>query len=145
MLHLMSRIFIAQLYADTPCWLWPVLWIEIYWMQARLARLPDADDPRDLYEVRLNDWGQLQLIKLFSHLEFPNLDDWKTGSQMDSDLFATDAYLTPHLPQLRASQRKLEPQASALMGPVQAHLSTRSRLTPGTRNLGQEALYLDPG
>jgi hypothetical protein len=135
----MSRDFIAQLYADTPCWLWPVLWIEIYWMQVRLARLPDADDPQDLYEVRLNEWGQLQLIKLYTHIDTPDDDAWMSGSRLDSDLFSTDAYLTPHL------RRMPEPQASTLMGQAQAHTSTRSQPKPGARNLGSESFYLDPG
>jgi len=135
----MSRDFIAQLYADTPCWLWPVLWIEIYWMQVRLARLPDADDPQDLYEVRLNAWGQLQLIKLFSHDEAPDLDAWMSGSRLDSDLFATELYACPHL------QYMPESQASTFMGLVQAHISARSRPVPRIRNLDPDALYLDPG
>ena len=135
----MSRDFIAQLYADTPCWLWPVLWIEIYWMQVRLARLPDADDPQDLYEVCLNEWGQLQLIKLYTHVETPDLDAWMSGSRLDSDLFATEFYVYPHL------RRMPESQTSTFMGLVQAHTSTRSRPTPGIWNLGPDALYLDPG
>jgi hypothetical protein len=116
-----------------------VLWIEIYWMQVRLARLPDADDPQDLYEVRLNEWGQLQLIKLYSHIDRPDYDAWMSGSRLDSDLFSTDAYLTPHL------RRMPESPASVSQELVQSRQSTRSRPAPGIRNLSMESIYLDPG
>jgi hypothetical protein len=116
-----------------------VLWIEIYWMQVRLARLPDADDPQDLYEVRLNEWGQLQLIKLYTHVDTRDYDAWMSGSRLDSDLFATELYASPHL------QNMPESQASTFMGLAQATYSSRSRPVPRTRNLGSETLYLDPG
>ena len=135
----MSREFITQLYADTPCWLWPVLWIEIYWMQARLAGLPGADDPEDLYEVRLNDWCQLQHITLYSHIETPDPNAWKYGSQMDLGLFATLFYMCPHL------RRIPEPQASTRIRQVHTRQSMRFRPAPGMWKTDLESIYLDPG
>lgn len=139
----MSRELIEQLYADTALWLWPFLWLEIMRMQRYLAALPDADDPRVLYEIRLTEWGGLRLIQI-SHDFGLAPDAWMINPKITGNGLCAEyapAWLTqsPHL------RRRPESQASTLMRQVHTHAGTRAQPTLGMWALGIESIYLDPG
>lgn len=112
-------------------------------MQRFLAALPDADDPRVLYEIRVTGWGGLRLIRL-THDFGPAPDVWMNTPKITGDSLCAE-YLPAWLTQSPHLRRRLESQASTLIGQVQVHLSTRFRHAPGMRSLGLGNLYLDPG
>ena len=137
----MSRELILQLYEDTALWLWPYLWLEIIRMQRFINALPDADDPRVLYEIRQTEWGGLRLIQI-THDFGPDPFAWMNKPRITGDSLCADdlpAWLKPLL------RRTPESQASTRIRQVQALSSTRLRPTPEIRTLGTESIYLDPG
>mgnify|MGYP000627824929 CR=1 FL=1 len=114
-------------------------------MQRFLAALPDADDPRVLYEIRQTQWGGLRLIQL-THDFGPSLYAWMinpkiTGTSLCAEYIPT--WLEPLLRQMPESLRWIrnhmkcdfleQAQAQAL-GCVFTQLS-----------MGMAPLYLDPG
>jgi hypothetical protein len=139
----MSRELILQLYEDTALWLWPYLWLEIIRMQRFINALPDADDPRVLYEIRQTEWGGLRLIQI-THDFGPDPFAWMNNPKITGDSLCAE-YLPAWLAQFPHLRRMPEPQASTCRWQGQVHLSTRLRPTPEIRTLGTESIYLDPG
>ena len=139
----MSRELILQLYEDTALWLWPYLWLEIIRMQRFISALPDADDPRVLYEIRQTEWGGLRLIQI-THDFGPDPFAWMNKPKITGDSLCAD-YLPDWLTQFPHLRRMPESQTSTLMWQAKALLSTRLRPAPEVRIYGSESLYLDPG
>ena len=139
----MSRELISQLYEDTALWLWPYLWLEIIRIQRFINALPDADDPRVLYEIRQTQWGSLRLIQL-THDFGPSPFAWMNTPKITGESLCAE-YIPAWLTQSPHLRRRPESPASAFMRQVQTLLSTRLRPTPEMRNLGMKSIYLDPG
>jgi hypothetical protein len=139
----MSRELILQLYEDTALWLWPYLWLEIIRMQRFINALPDADDPRVLYEIRQTEWGGLRLIQI-THDFGPDPFAWMNKPKITGDSLCAD-YLPDWLTQFPHLRQMPESQVSTSLRQVQAPHCTRSRPAPGMWALGKEPLYLDPG
>ncbi len=112
-------------------------------MQRYLAALPDADDPRVLYEIRQTRWGSLRLIQLTPDVG-PSPYAWMIRPKITGDILCGE-YAPDWLTQFPHLRRMPESLASVSQELVQSRQSTRSRPAPGLRNLGMESIYLDPG
>lgn len=112
-------------------------------MQRFLATLPDADDPKVLYEIRVTQWGGLQLIQL-THDLVPDPDAWMNTPKITGKSLCAE-YLPAWLTQFPYLRRTPESQDSTFLRQVQAHLGTRLRPAPEIRTCGPESIYLDPG
>ena len=112
-------------------------------MQRLINALPDADDPRVLYEIRQTEWGGLRLIQI-THDFGPDPFAWMNHPTITGDSLCAE-FIPAWLTQLPHLRRIPESQVSTSLWQGQAHLSTRSRTTLGMRALGMESIYLDPG
>lgn len=112
-------------------------------MQHYLAALPDADDPRVLYEIRQTRWGGLLLIQLTPDFG-PSPYAWMNRPKITGDILCAE-----HCPDWLAEnphlQSILDSQESAYRGSGQAHPSPRSQPARGMSSLAMESIYLDPG
>ena len=122
----MSRELINQLYEDTALWLWPFLWLEIIRMQRFINALPDADDPRVLYEIYVTGWGGLRLRQL-THYFGPDPCAWMNNPKINGDTLCAEYW-----PDWRAHF------------PALAEMPTREA-TPTRDPMGTTPLHLDPG
>jgi hypothetical protein len=131
----MSADLIRRFYTSCPLYLWPVLWVQVILINAKLAhyRACAGGEEIDCF-IGLSRRGTLHIVWL---------SDNATGH------VAPDAWR----PVYRALPNTLEPllrrmpesQTSALIGQVKASQSQRSRPTPGIRTVGVEIDKLAPG
>lgn len=123
----MSERLIQQFYTACPLWWWPVLWMQIILMDARLIQLRErAGDDID-YGIALGRYGTLHLIFLSDNASgYVDPEAWQTRPDFSAiDLTLEDApnYLWHNILMLHVSG------AFAARVPAAAHTPT----------------YLDPG